>query len=73
MTQTETLTATATAAEVAAILANDDAERAHGDEDSLLEQFIRQVAAGAGSARQNRAVAAELVKLLDADRPRWYA
>lgn len=72
MTQTETLTATAAAAEVALILANHDAERAHGDEDSLLEQFVRQVASG-GSTRQNRAIAAELVKLLDADRTRWFA
>lgn len=56
-------------AEVAEILALYDADpdTAHGREDDLTERFVRWIALCDADP-----MAAELVKLLDADRTRWY-
>lgn len=59
------------AAEVASILdeyANGgDYEAAHGDEDALLERYVRM------RAKQGDKAARSILRLLDADRVRWYA
>jgi hypothetical protein len=57
-------------AEVAEIVALYDTnpDAAHGREDDLMERFVRWIALCDADP-----MAAELVKLLDADRTRWYA
>lgn len=60
--------------EVRAILANLDHEVAHGDEDALMERFVRAVAAGELVGDDARAVAQTLATdLLSAERVRWSA
>ncbi len=51
---------------VATILSDSDPERAHGDEDQLLEDVIRHLA-------PSSELAALLPLLNDSDRQRWYA
>lgn len=47
-----------------------DIERAHALEDSLLEDFIRDTAAGSPARRAAQVIRDEL---LDTERKRWYA
>lgn len=54
-------------AEITALYA-DAPDTAHGREDDLIERFVRWIALCDADP-----MAAELVKLLDVDRTKWYA
>lgn len=49
------------------VLADNDEETSHFEQDKLLEEYVR------GKARRGDREAIELVRLLDSGQARWYA